>query len=726
MQMNDEYFQLQKMRENAQITQVEMAAHLGVSQPQVSRYEQDPDNVPAGQVRKWHEICGKLAGVKGLDIQDPRVELRGRIKLMTDYAAVEPQPEAVAVKNLPVTAANFLASVNIAAKKPRIGVFGQFDAGKSRMINVLLGGNRMPTSYQPATSVVCLLRHMNDKPAWQAEDVWLMGKGFNLDMAGDQAHCLKHKMFAGGYESLSQYGTHTGAGKEHKAFAAAVYVDSPLLLAADLVDLPGYGHSDDDKDRAEMAQKMVDVLIYASQATGFLDQNDLAYLSVLMRNLPVFEDSNSGIAPLRNMFIVATHAHHVTQPDDRKAILDAAALRSFQHLDNTIGERKKQARAPISITQRDFRSRLFTFSADDSSIRDAFEQDVKDLLVNLLPASALHQVHKHVLLAKSEATASCDRWITGLQAALDEREKAQAEITAIKEGEPNRLLKKKTHEQKINGLIDNFSSESDTLIIKTFADRTNVLAIEAMIKARYEKKKDAQQLAASHLADSLQTLINDEVTTKANDLGEAIEVFLDGYGPAIDKASLQASGWDFNARVAFMSAISGLGTIGALAAWASIAAAGSNLGAYILIGQVVGWLSSIGIGLGSASGVMTFVSAIGGPITLGVAAAVAVFVAIFSFFGDSWQTKLAKKIHEGLVKECAEKKMCEGVAKYWADTKSAFGIAVSKTEEAYQGKLLSLYDLAFTTKHAEIEAELKFAKKTRDFFAGMPWKAAPN
>lgn len=724
MQMSDQYFQLEKLRTNAKITQADMAAHLGVSQSQVSRYEQDPDNVPAGQVRKWHQICGEMAGANGLAIEDPRAELRGRIKLMTDYAAVEPQPGAVAVENIPFNAANFLASVNIAAKKPRIGVFGQFDAGKSRMINVLLGGNRMPTSYQPATSVVCLLRHMNDKPAWQAEDVWLMGKGFNLDMAGDQNDCLEHKMFAGGYESLSQYGTHTGAGKEYKAFAAVVYVDSPLLLAADLVDLPGYGHSDDDKDRAEMAQKMVDVLIYASQATGFLDQNDLTYLSVLMRNLPVFKDSNGGIAPLRNMFIVATHAHHIAQPGDLKAILDAAALRSFQHLDNAVEDRALQAGAPI--TQRDFRSRLFTFSADDSSIREAFEQDVKALLVDVLPANALHQLNKHVLLAKSEATASCDRWITGLQAALDEREKAQAEITAIKKEEPNRLRKKKAHQQKINGLIDNFASESDTLIATTFAEHTNVLAIETMIKNRYEKKKEAQQLAASHLVDSLQKLINDGVTAKANELGEAIEVFLDGYGPAIDKASLQAGGWDFNARVAFMSAISGLGTIGALAAWASIAAAGSNLGAYILVGQVVGWLSSIGIGLGSASGVMTFVSAIGGPITLGIAAAFGVFLAIFSLFGDSWQTKLAKKIHEGLVKECAEKKMCEGVAKYWADTKSAFEIAVSKTEEAYQDKLNSLYVLAFTTERAEIEAELKFAKEARDFFAGMPWKVMPN
>lgn len=724
MLITEQDFQLEKKRIDAKITQADMATFLGISQSQVSRYEQDPDNVPGGMLRKWNQICGEIAGGQGLEMEDPRVELKGRIELMAAYAAVEPQRGNVPEKNVPLNAAGFLASVQVTAKKPRVGVFGQFDAGKSRLINVLLGGSRLPTSYQPATSIVCLLRHANEKPTWQAEDVWLMSKGFNLDMAGDAAHCLEHKMFAGGYESLAQYGTHTGLGKEHKAFAAVVYVDSPLLLGADLLDLPGYGHSEDDKDRAEMAQKMVDVLIYASSATGFLNQNDLTYLNVLIRNLPTFENSKGRIAPLRNVLIVATHAHHVDQPVARTAILDAAAVRCYKHLENAVADRELQAEATIS--QDDFRNRIFTFSADDSAIRSAFEQDLKNLLADVLPGSTLYQVQKHVLLAKAEATASCGQWIASLQVALDEREKAQAEITAIQSDEPNRLRKKEAHQQKINGLIDNFANESQALISKTFADRTSVLAIEALIEHRYKDKKEAQQLAASYLVDSIQKSINDGVKVKANELGEEIDVFLDGYGPAIDKAALQAGGWDFNARVAFMSAMSGIGTIGALAAWASIAAAGSNLGAYILIGQVVGWLSSIGISLGGAGTVMTFVSAIGGPITLGIAAAIGVVLAVFALFGDSWQTKLAKKIHEGLVKQRGEKKMSEGVAKYWADTKNAFEIAVTKTEEAYQNKLESLYVLAFTTKREEIEVELKLAKETRDFFAGMPWRTTPS
>lgn len=722
--MNNDQSELEKMRRNAKITQADMAAHLGVAQSQISRYEQDPDSVSLGIFKKWSQICGELAGAKGLDIEDPRVELNGRIRLMANYAEVEPEPSDVFAQKLPTTAAALLANVNIAAKKPRVGVFGHFDAGKSRLINVLLGGNRLPTGYQPATSVVCLLRHINDKPVWQAEDVWLMGKGFNLDMADDKDRCLQYKMFAGGYESLSQYGTHTGTGKEHKAFAATVYVDAPLLLAADLVDLPGYGHIDDDIDRAEMAQKMVDALIYASPATGFLNRDNLAYLSVLVRSLPVFDSFNGRIDPLRNLSIVATHAHHIGQPEELKAILDRAAERGYMHLERAFEDRKTPASAPV--TREDFRNRLFSFSADDPSIREVFEEDLIDLLVNTLPASTLYQVNKTVLLAKAQATVSCDRWITRLQTALDERVKAQDAINAIKDDEPNRLHKKQIHMQKIHGVIDGFAKESGELIKRQFADQANALAIEDMITRRYESKKEAQELAASYLVDSLQSSINGEVRKMSNKLGDAIEVFLDGYGPAINKAALEVGGWDFNPRVAFMSALSGIGTIGALTAWASIAAAGSNLGAYILIGQVVGWLSSIGISLGGAGTVMAFVSSIGGPITLGIAVAITVVLTVFSLFGDSWQKKLSKKIHEALVKERAEEKIAMAVAQYWSNTKTAFDEAVAQTEGVYREKLDSLHTLAFDTDPAVIEAELKFAKETRDFFAGMPWRAMPS
>ncbi len=307
--------------------------------------------------------------------------------------------------------------------------------------------------------------------------------------------------------------------------------------------------------------------------------------------------------------------------------------------------------------------------------------------------------------------------------ALDERAKAQEEVKEIEKNEPNRIRKNAARQQKIVGLINQFSNESAQLVTETFREKTTVASIENMIKVRYgDDKKEAQKLAPSYQIDAIQKIINDGIRVKSNELGAEVEVFLESYGPSIDKNSLLSNSWNFNPRAAFMGALSGLGAIGALTAWAAIAAAGSNLGAYILIGQIVGWLSSIGISLGGSGAVMALVSAIGGPITLAVVAAIAVAIAVFNFAGDSWETKLAKKIRDGLTAQKAEMQVADGVAKFWQDTKSAFEEAVKSTEQAYQDKLKSLRTLAFSTERTSIEAELAFAKETRNFFGGMPWK----
>ncbi len=50
----------------------------------------------------------------------------------------------------------------------------------------------------------------------------------------------------------------------------------------------------------------------------------------------------------------------------------------------------------------------------------------------------------------------------------------------------------------------------------------------------------------------------------------------------------------FDARAAFLGGLAGGGTFGALAGWAAIVAGGSNLGAYLLVPQVVSLLARLG------------------------------------------------------------------------------------------------------------------------------------
>ena len=119
---------------------------------------------------------------------------------------------------------------------------------------------------------------------------------------------------------------------------------------------------------------------------------------------------------------------------------------------------------------------------------------------------------------------------------------------------------------------------------------------------------------------------------------------------------------------------------------------------------------------------MSAVSAIGGPITLGIAAALLVGFGTYSLFGDSWQTKLAKKIHKELIENKVEEKFLTGVTKFWNDTKDSFKEAARITERDYLDELDRLRTLAFSSEKETIEQELKLAKEIFNFFIGLPWK----
>jgi Flp pilus assembly protein TadB len=209
-----------------------------------------------------------------------------------------------------------------------------------------------------------------------------------------------------------------------------------------------------------------------------------------------------------------------------------------------------------------------------------------------------------------------------------------------------------------------------------------------MIQSRYEDKKEAQQLAASYLSDSIQFSINKKVKEKSTELSKQIDALLREY----DKKQNfnQNIKLDFDSKSIFMGAVAGLSTFGALATWASIVAAGSNLGAYLLVPTVVSFLSSIGISVGGTAAAASIVAALGGPITIGIGIAV-VMGGIFAWLtGSSWQKKIAKRLVDLFEKENFETKLVDGISTYWNDTSKAFEIAADKTEKKFQDEISNL------------------------------------
>lgn len=705
----DNLLNLKKMRAFAAISQAEMAKALDVSQSQISRYEEDPEDVPMKILKKWAEVCGFLEGkLEPINVGNPYASLQNKKKMIYEQLTYSPtliEPSAgVEILNF----SSITSNLDQISRKPRLGVFGHFDMGKSRLCNVLLGDSCLPTRYQPTTSVACILRHISDKPSWQIEDVWIMGKDFNIHKINDEIECKKHRVKAGNLASLENYVTHQDE-EDLDSHYAVIYIDAPILLACDLVDMPGYENDENDSKRTELATTFVDIVLYLSMAQGFLGKNDLDYIGSLINVMPSYE--NEKIKSLDNLFVIATRSDIVENQDDRIELLNKAAKRAFKHLEYKFADRD----AEEIITEEYFRSRFFTFSADKKFLRTDFEKKLISLLQEYLPDLISEKFNTYFQESFEALSHKYQNLTENLDSILNQREQMKVQLNVMKADEKVESVKRKKHKEKILKDIEIYKNECISEVKIVTKKYLTVEYIESMIQSRYEDKKEAQQLAASYLSDLIQFPINKKVKEKSTELSKQIDELLLGYSknPYLNN-NIRIG---FDPKAVFMGTVAGLTTFGALATWASIVAAGSNLGAYLLVPTVVSFLSSIGISVGGTAAAASIVAALGGPITIGIGIAV-LMGGIFAWLtGSSWQKKIAKKLVDLFEKEGFETKLVNGISKYWNDTSKAFETAIDETEKEFQTKISNLensinsVDDATLKEHKDYYTALNFFLK---------------
>ena len=331
------------------MTQQQLAGRLSLTPSQVSHYELNPQNVPVMLLLRWLQACGadqdlrtesiNLMISQGLDVGDPYSSIRRRLTLLArELEAERPTPIPKELGKSVPDPNEFVASLKTWKLKPNVLIAGRFDAGKSRLANYFLGSNDLPCHYQPTTGLVTYIRHVEDRPSWQREEVWIMGDAFNPFKWDDEQHCTASKIVAGSFDTLRAYcdagGNHetqTGGGE---AQSALVYMDAQVLLACNLIDLPGYGDNDLQERLLSFSGYLpgfLDILIYLAPAKGFLDTLDFHHLSSLLAALPAPEDVDPGFPRYANLFIVASQADPSVK-DDLPAILERGSKRLADHV----------------------------------------------------------------------------------------------------------------------------------------------------------------------------------------------------------------------------------------------------------------------------------------------------------------------------------------------------------------------------------------------------------
>ncbi len=712
------------LRENKlKISQEEFAEMLGVDVKQICEWD-EKNNVSSDIIQKISEktnldfnmIFGyKKPKIKPLDVKNEWEKADFMKKSLADYVkeALEKMeiPEELSKRYVD----DLRIGIDANLIKPSISIVGRSDTGKSTLINSLIGMEKMPTSWTPTTSIAVYIKHVNERPSFIKEDVWVfadsVGKErlWNSKRLDDEEYCKLWKINAGTIDILRSYGTRQGENYKNHAGSAVVFIDAPVLLNCDIVDLPGFGTElESDDDITFLAAQRTDVLIYLSQANGFMRMEDITYLKENVRNLPVWEKKGENeLKVLSNLFIVASQAHNVSngsRQDLDKILLDRSTAFTESLTTEYWSKRKEISGYPI--TNATILKRFFTYTTDIPSLCDRFLIELKELLEqlpNIIKLRTMAFIRDFVSVRKPNLEAEILRYET----LSNERNKYVTLLDKIKETELQRIKENDEQKERIKTFIWRLEEEAKNEFSNYISSVVNTDAIVSKMKEKgIKNKKRDIECFASQFQDEIQDKCSKILESKAVMLTEEVKRYITVYSDSIqtvfDKSSVDI---DFDARFAFASALAKLGIIGGLGAYIASEAA-------FMFGSLA-FIAGVG-------GNIAWISSIFGPIGIVVGLVIATGLGLVKLFGGGWERSVAKKLVDSYEKNQIAEKYRSAIKKYWEDTEEAFVKAADKLDEEWEDYVKRLEEMVKEYDANQIKKDIQSLENIKIFFENIP------
>ena len=602
-------------------------------------------------------------------------------------------------------------------RKPRISFAGQSDTGKSTLINALLGAEKMPAKWTPTTSIVVYIKHIDDRPSFINEDVWIMGKRnseqWNDARLDDKEYCKKFFIAKGDFSLLSTFGTHQDEQKNHEAASCAVaFIDSPLLKDCDILDLPGFAATaeDDALHKFNTQDNVTDILLYLSRSNGFLQDRDLDYLRECIKSLRPIEREGNGINKLENLFVIASQAGTVNNGNNTelmeilkrrcKALCDSYAIAAATNADGTLLPFRSQMTG-LTYTEQDFLERFFTYEKDMPRLCKQFNAAFTVLAENL--PKAIYKDFTVNLQAVVDGSDNIVRQrVSEWESILENKEKYVDLVREIKEKEPARKVEQEAKNSDMLSAITVLNTESKQ-DIQTMYDTTMCVDHLVSLIESYgiRNKKDEKQDFATTVNELLSNRIQNILSEKTKIFSDKLDEFLADYEKSF-KNLAAGKGVDisFDSTNSFALGLASLGALGASAAWLATSFTAWSVFA---LGSFAGWGSII---------------AVGGAIGIAISAVIAGVVALVKAL--TWKKDLAKKIIKAYTDKNYIETIFGDVDKYWDDTKTSFTTATQRVEDDWQQRIAEYESIADENNIPVLQKKISEAYKGLDFFGKIP------
>ncbi|SDK01043.1 Helix-turn-helix [Jeotgalicoccus aerolatus] len=713
---------IKEFRENGlKMSQEEFAEQLNITQNTVSRWEKDSSSLTISRLDQIAKTFGyevydliQLYSVREIHHQPWESENKLWEKVTEELEIIEDEinkakemkninKDSYLYKNFVTQKIELLENLKNSGKKPSVTFTGASDAGKSTMINTILGDKTLPAQWTPTTSTGTKLVHIEDKPKFMKDNSTAVfatdneSKLVQTHLLNDKEYFETHLVEMGGRNLISNFGTHEGEDFKNirsnriKNYTIVSYLDAPVLRQCEIWDIPGTEASSDedlsDDYTANVAKQDADVIIYLSPSNQFMHNFDMQYLKESIDSLPRYDAKSDEILPLENLFIIASQAHIVTnnKEDNNIKRLMEKRLEEFEltlpdgYWDKISRSVSGNIRANYSLN--DLKKRAFSFERD----REKLQKDFKEafiLLLDKLSKYRLNEIKYNQEQFYKEFNKEIAMQSENLKGYIKHTETALKEYKNFLQEKPK--LKQKNNEmvKSIKNNANYYKDDSRKKLNKLLDEMVTVDNIQHLIGVKdFGKKKTQKEQFVTWFQNELNSKIEDIIENNAKLFSKEINDKLE----VIMKESLNLNINTFNFAASFIGGLSSIATVGAFSIYFSTL---GNLGGYILLSKVVSVLTAAGISLGGTATVATVISTIGGPMTLAIGIAIIVGSVIAKLAGGNWKRTFAKQIYKGFNKKYKAKStddaeykgltykeiLAYNIDKYWEDTHDAINI----------------------------------------------------
>lgn len=608
------------------------------------------------------------------------------------------------------------ACIKTSIVKPKIAFAGKSDSGKSTLINSILGLEKMPAKWTPTTSIVVHIKHIDDRPEYIKDEVCIFrdnvdGQGaWNDKELDNKEYCERYLIAKGDIGLLSSFGIHQNENKNSVvAGSAVVFLDSDILKNCDLMDLPGFGtgsHIQDD-DMTFKAKQQADILIYMSVANSFLHQQDLEYLRECLDYLKVVEKKGeNNLKAFANLYILASQAHTINggNIEEIENILDSRCEAFFNIIQQeSLNRRSKMS--DFNYTKEDIRNRFFAFSTDSSYIRDKFEKDLANLLIEL-PKEVEKESKKKINDIKKYCISELQIKIEEFTNIIDQRKVYLELLEEINKNEKSRINDTIKMREHIISCIDEYKSKSKSAfsdIYAYFMQRDKIVEIikNKNIKMKKDEIEEFVTFINGSLQERLRTILERYSNSFSDDLDKFIKKFDNSIKVNLININSEKVKFSFNSTKSFASGLAGMATFGALSTWIVTTPS-------FILASIFG--TSIGL---------TPILAVGGMFTIAIGIAIVAALSVSSLLGSLWQKKVAKKIIESFEAQSYIKNINEEIDKYWNETATGFNLAADALENEWIKYIDDLEKLVNEEDIDTIKNKLDIAREIEGFFQNI-------